>query len=133
MEEIVIRTAKEREIIDITKEVQGVVKEKGISEGVCNLFVLHTTAALTTADLDPGTADDFLDAFEALIPKLQYRHPHNPGHVKDHIMATILGASLTVPIEKGELMLGAWQKIILVELGGPRERNIVVSFHNVIQ
>jgi len=132
MEEIVIRTVKEREIIDITKEVQSVVKEKGISEGVCNLFVLHTTAALTTADLDPGTADDFLDAFEALIPKLQYRHPHNPGHVKDHIMATILGASLTVPIEKGELMLGAWQKIILVELGGPRERNIVVSFSDVV-
>ena len=133
MEEIVIRTTKEREIIDITREVQNVVKEKGISEGVCNLFVLHTTAALTTADLDPGTADDFLDAFEALIPRLQYRHPHNPGHVKDHIMATILGASLTVPIEKGELMLGAWQKIILVELGGPRERNIVVSFSDVVK
>ena len=133
MEEIVIRTVKEREIIDITREVQSVVREKEIREGVCSLFVLHTTVALTTADLDPGTADDFLDAFEALIPKLQYRHPHNPGHVKDHIMATILGASLTVPIEKGELMLGAWQKIILVELGGPRERNIVVSFSDVVK
>ena len=132
MEEIVIRTTKEREIIDITEEIQRRVPRHKISEGVCNLFVLHTTAALVTADLDPGTGNDFLDAFEALIPKLQYRHPHNPGHVKDHIMATILGSSLTVPIEKGELMLGVWQKIILVELGGPRERNIVVSFSDVV-
>ena len=133
MEELIIRTTKEREIIDITEKIQRYIPRHIITEGVCNLFVLHTTAALTTADLDPGTNDDFLDAFEALIPKLQYRHPHNPGHVKDHIMATILGASLTVPIEKGELMLGAWQKIILVELGGPRERNIVVSFSDVVK
>jgi secondary thiamine-phosphate synthase enzyme len=133
MEEIVIKTKKEREIIDITQEVQKRVPRHKITEGLCHLFVLHTTAALTTADLDPGTKDDFLDAFEALVPKLQYRHPHNPGHVKDHIMATILGASLVVPIEKGVLMLGAWQKIILIELGGPRERNIVVSFSDVVQ
>ena len=133
MEELIIHTTKEREIIDITEKIQRYIPRHIITEGVCNLFVLHTTAALTTADLDPGTADDFLDAFEALIPKLQYRHPHNPGHVKDHIMATILGASLTVPIEKGELMLGAWQKIILVELGGPRERNIVVSFSDLVK
>jgi secondary thiamine-phosphate synthase enzyme len=133
MEEIVIKTKKEREIIDITQEVQKRVPRHKITEGLCNLFVLHTTAALTTADLDPGTKDDFLDAFEALIPKLQYRHPHNPGHVKDHIMATILGPHLVVPIEKGNLMLGAWQKIILVELGGPRERNVVVSFSDVLE
>ena len=133
MEELIIHTTKEREIIDITEKIQRYIPRHIITEGVCNLFVLHTTAALTTADLDPGTADDFLDAFEALIPRLQYRHPHNPGHVKDHIMATILGASLTVPIEKGELMLGAWQKIILVELGGPRERNIVVSFSDLVK
>jgi secondary thiamine-phosphate synthase enzyme len=133
MEEIVIKTTKEREIVDITQNVQKLVPRLKVEEGLCNLFVLHTTAALVTADLDPGTKDDFLDAFEALIPKLQYRHKHNPGHVKDHIMATILGPSLTVPIEEGELMLGAWQKIILVELGGPRERNIVVSFSDVVK
>lgn len=133
MEEIVIRTTKDREIIDITEEIQKFVKAKEAQEGVCNLFVLHTTAAITTADLDYGTAEDFLDAFEALIPKLRYRHPHNPAHVKDHIMATLLGPALTVPIEKGELMLGAWQRIILVELGGPRERNVVVSFSHVVK
>ena len=133
MLEVLIRTTKEREIIDITPEIQRLVPRLKIDDGVCHLFVLHTTAALATADLDPGSQDDFLDAFEALIPKLQYRHRHNPGHVKDHIMATILGASLCIPIENGELMLGAWQKIIFVELGGPRERTVVVSFSNSIQ
>ena len=133
MKEIIIKTTKERQIINITQEVQRLVPRLTMDEGVCNLFVLHTTAALVTADLDPDTADDFLDAFEALIPKLQYRHRHNPSHVKDHIMATILGPSLCIPIEKGELVLGAWQKIILVELGGPRDRNIAVSFSNTIQ
>ena len=133
MKEIVIKTTKERQIINITQEVQRLVPRLTLEEGVCNLFILHTTAALITADLDPDTSDDFLDAFEALITKLTYRHRHNPGHVKDHIMASILGPSLTIPIEKGELMLGAWQKIMLVELGGPRERTVVVSFVNTIQ
>lgn len=133
MEELIIRTTKERQILDITQDVQRRVPRLKIENGLCHLFVLHTTAALATADLDFGTKEDFLDAFEALIPKLQYRHPHNPAHVKDHIMATILGASLCVPIEKGELVLGAWQKIVLVELGGPRERTVVVSFSNVVE
>jgi secondary thiamine-phosphate synthase enzyme len=133
MQEMIVKTTKERQILDITPEVQRMIPRAQIENGACHVFVLHTTAAITTADLDPGTKDDFLDAFEALIPKLQYRHPHNPSHVKDHIMATILGPSLCIPVEKGELMLGAWQKIIFVELGGPRERTVVVSFSNVLE
>ena len=107
MEELIIHTKKEKQVLDITDEVKELVKEKEVKEGVCSLFLTHTSAALTTADLDEGTDLDMLDAFEKIVPQLAYRHPHNPGHVKDHIMATILGASLTVPIEKGELMLGA--------------------------
>jgi secondary thiamine-phosphate synthase enzyme len=90
--------------------------------------VLHTTAALTTADLDPGTDLDMLDAFEAMIPKLRYRHPHNPAHVGDHILSTLIGTSITQPVESGQLVLGTWQRIILVELDGPREREIVLTF-----
>ena len=132
MEEIIIHTTKEKEIVDITEHVQKVVAERGLEEGICHLLCLHTTAALTTADLDYGTDQDMLDAFEHIVPKLQYRHPHNPGHVKDHVMATIIGASLSIPIEQSKLILGTWQRIILVEFGGPRERNIVVSLSGVI-
>ncbi|MBI2644174.1 MAG: YjbQ family protein [Candidatus Wildermuthbacteria bacterium] len=126
MEEIIIKTKKEREIVDITAEVQKIVGEKGIKDGVCHLFVVHTSAALTTADLDEGTDLDMLDAFELVVPALKYRHPHKPEHVKYHILTSIIGPSLCIPVEKGELMLGPWQKVILIELGGPRERNITV-------
>lgn len=128
MEEIIIHTKKEKDVIDITQEVQKVVRDKGIEEGVCHLFVTHTSAALTTADLDAGTDLDMLDAFEKIVPDLQYRHPHNPGHVKYHVLASLIGPSLSVPIDKRELVLGAWQKIVFIELGGPKERTIIARF-----
>jgi len=98
-----------------------------MSQGVICLFVTHTTAALATADLDPGTDLDLLDALAAIAPDLRYRHPHNPGHANDHIMSTIIGSSLTIPVEKGKLILGTWQRVILVELDGPRDRNIQIN------
>lgn len=78
MQRFSVATHRKREILDITEQVAGVLPE---GDGVCCLNVLHTTAALATADLDPGTDLDMLDAFEAMIPKLHYRHPHNPAHV----------------------------------------------------
>lgn len=68
-----------------------------------------------------------LDAFEELIPRLNYRHPHNPSHVPDHILSSIIGPSLVIPVRNEELDLGIWQRVILVELDGPRERTIVFS------
>lgn len=128
MEELILHTKKEKEVIDITEKVQALVKEKKATEGVCYLFVTHTSCAITTADLDKDADLDMLDAFEEVVPQLAYRHLHNPGHVKYHILSSIIGPSVTVPIEKGELVLGPWQKIILIEFGGPRERTIAVSF-----
>lgn len=93
-----------------------------------NLFLTHTTAALTTADLDPGTDQDYLTAFEEMIPQLDYKHPHDPAHMPDHILSTLIGASLTIPVENGQLVLGTWQKVVLIEFDGPRERQIVINF-----
>jgi secondary thiamine-phosphate synthase enzyme len=90
--------------------------------------VLHTTAALTTADLDPGTDLDMLDAFEAMMPKLRSRHPHNPEHVPEHILSSLIGTALTLPVEEGSLVLGTWQRVILVELDGPRQRELTLHF-----
>ena len=69
-----------------------------------------------------------LDAFEKMIPKLKYRHRHDPQHVPEHILSSLIGTSLTVPVRDSKLMLGTWQKIILVDFSGPRERTIVASF-----
>ena len=129
MHRLTIKTHKKREIVDITKQLEGILwKQYGDKTGVCQLSLLHTTAALTTADLDPGTDLDMLDAFEHLIPKLEYRHPHNPAHAPDHILSAMIGTSLTLMLDRGLLLLGTWQRVVLIELDGPRERELVMAF-----
>jgi secondary thiamine-phosphate synthase enzyme len=124
-----IPTRQKREILDITEAIENALRKPGRApSGICHLLVLHTTAALTTADLDPGTDLDMLDAFEAMIPKLGYRHPHDPAHAPDHILSALIGTALALPLEKGKLVLGTWQRVILVELDGPRAREIVLAF-----
>jgi len=125
MRKFTVSTKRKREIIDITEQVEELLPD---ASGVCCVNVLHTTAALTTADLDPGTDLDMLDAFEAMMPKLRYRHPHNPAHVPDHILSSLIGTALTLPVQSGSLVLGTWQRVILVELDGPRERELVLHF-----
>ena len=125
MKKLSIKTDKKREIVDITEEVQAVLRSS--ITGVCHLTVLHTTAALTTADLDPGTDLDMLDAFEQMVPKLNYRHPHNPEHVPDHILSAVIGTSVTLLVENGTLLLGTWQRIVLIELDGGRSRELVLA------
>ena len=127
MQRLTVKTRKKREVLDITDLVESHLQNSTAATGVCNLLVLHTTAALTTADLDPGTDLDMLDAFEAMVPKLRYRHPHNPAHVGDHIMSAMIGASVSLPFESKKLLLGTWQRVVLIELDGPRERQIVFS------
>lgn len=128
METLSIKTEKAKQIVDITKEVKTVLTECSWKNGLCLLFIPHTTAAITTADLDPGTDLDMLDAFEKIVPKLNFRHPHNPAHTPSHILSSLIGASLTIPVKAGKLELGTWQRVVLVELDGPRQRSIVVSF-----
>jgi secondary thiamine-phosphate synthase enzyme len=127
MKTLRINTAKPKEVIDITEVVRRELKALGTTDGVCHLFVKHTTAALTTADLDPGTDVDMLDAFREMIPRLRYRHPHDPSHVADHILSSLIGPSLAVPVEGGELSLGTWQRIVLLEFDGPRARELVMA------
>src|SRR5437764_13623890 len=127
MNRLSIKTKKKREAVDITDVVEEQLCKNGSASGVCHLLILHTTAALTTADLDPGTDLDMLDAFEAMIPKLRYRHPHHPAHAPDHILSALIGTSLSLPFEKKKLLLGTWQRVVLVELDGPRERELALS------
>ena len=126
MQRLRIPTGKKREVVDITDRLQKILTPSKTS-GVCHVLVLHTTAALTTADLDPGTDLDLLDAFEAMVPRLHYRHPHDPAHVPDHILSALIGTSISLPFEDGQLLLGTWQRVVLIELDGPREREIAVS------
>jgi len=124
MQHLTIATTGKREVVDISDKVGEHAPE---GEGMITVFVAHTTAAITTADLDPGTDQDLLDALDRLLPDLQWRHPHDPGHTPDHLLASIVGPSVSVPFKDGKLRLGTWQRIILIEFDGPRERSVLLS------
>ena len=127
MKTLTIATRRKDEVVDITETVETVLQETQAENGVCIVFVAHTTCALTTVDLDPGTDRDFLDALRQLLPRISYRHPHDPSHTPDHILSSILGPSLAIPYSNRQLLLGTWQRIVLVELDGPRRRTVHVS------
>ncbi len=128
MEKFQIKTKKKKEVVNITDQVNSILKKLGAKEGLVHIFVSHTTCCLTTADLDPGTDLDMLEAIEVMFPKGEYRHPHDPSHVGEHIMSSIIGPSVTAPVENGKVVLGTWQEIVLIELSGPRERTLTLQF-----
>ena len=121
---ITIATTNKDQIVDLTDTVAAYIRQAERASGICVVFAAHTTCALTTADLDPGTDQDFLDALRRLLPPLAYRHPHDPAHAPDHILASLIGPSVSLPYDDYRLPLGTWQRIILVELDGPRQRTL---------
>jgi secondary thiamine-phosphate synthase enzyme len=122
-----VSTQKKDQIVDITDTVENYLQQEKNEQGLCSLFVAHTTCALTTADLDPGTDLDLLEALRHLLPRLSYRHPHDPAHAPDHLLSSIIGPSLVLPYAEHQLVLGTWQRIVLVELDGPRQRTMYMS------
>lgn len=120
-----VKTQRKRQVIDLTEQVQSLLPER--TTGMALLTVRHTTAAVSTADLDPGTDLDLLDALESLLPDRPWRHPHNPEHAPDHLLATIIGPSVALPVSAGRLVLGTWQRLVLIELDGPRERRLQLT------
>ena len=120
-------TGRDKQVLDITDRVQRCVSQFGVAEGLCNVFVTHTTAGLTTGESIEGTDQDLMEVLERIIPRIKFRHKHDPSHAPDHMISSIVGASLTIPIDGGKLQLGTWQSILLVECNGPRDRNIVVT------
>ena len=122
---LTVETKESRQVLDITDDVQSALKNAEC--GVAVISVQHTTCAITTADLDPGTDQDFLDFLNSLIPDIKWRHPHDPSHAPAHLLSSLIGPSVSVPIEGGQLKLGTWQRVILVELDGPRSREVTVN------
>lgn len=127
MRTFTVNTRQKDQVVDITAMVEGYLRAEQKADGLCSLFVAHTTCALTTADLDPGTDLDLLDALRHMLPELSYRHPHDPAHTPDHIFSTLIGPSLVIPYTQHRLVLGTWQRVILVELDGPRQRTMYMS------
>ncbi len=127
MQTITVSTREKDEIVDLTGTVERFLQDATDDDGICVIFAAHTTCAVTTADLDPGTDLDLLQALRSLLPQMRYRHPHNPEHAPDHLLSSLLGPSVAVPYANRRLLLGTWQRIVLVELDGPRQRSLHLS------
>ncbi len=125
---LTVKTRVQDQIIDITSAIEEKLSEQEKEEGICVVFVKHTTCAITTADLDPGTDIDFLKFLRNITPQMEFNHPHDPHHAPDHLLSSIIGPSVSVPFKDKKLNLGTWQRVVLVELSGPREREVTLSF-----
>jgi secondary thiamine-phosphate synthase enzyme len=126
-----LSTEGEDDVIDITGEVQRVVDESGVDDGVTVVFVPGSTAVVTTIEYEPGLAKDFPDMLARVAPEdIEYEHEKawHDGNGRSHVKASLVGPSLAVPFEDGSLTLGTWQQIVLVELDTrPRQREVVVQ------
>jgi len=127
LKEISVKTRARSQFLDITAEIRAVVSRSGIKEGLCHIFVPHTTAAVTINEkADPDVARDIMEALERLAPEGDgYRHTE--GNSDAHIKSTLTGASAFVPVSGGELALGTWQAVFFCEFDGPRSRRCLVG------
>ncbi len=122
-----VRTSKREEMVDITSQVAQVVGASGVKEGVCFIYVPHTTAGVFINEhADPSVALDIRDTLVRLVPRGEgYRHLE--GNADAHIKATLVGASQVVFVDGGRLSLGTWQGIFFAEFDGPRRRKVIVK------
>lgn len=126
MKTLSIKTHVREEMIDITDQVAQLLPE---GDGICVLFVQHTTCGLTVNEnADPDVQSDMLGFLRRLIPQHEPNFKHFEHNSDAHIKASLMGSSVTVPFEKGKLLLGRWQGIYLCEFDGPRERIVLVRF-----
>jgi len=125
---LTVTTGKRLELIDITRQVASVVAASKVRDGLCTLFARHATAALiVNENADPGFRQDVLSLLDKLIPEGVWEHDKVDDNGAAHLRATLLGPSQVIPVKDGRLLLGTWQGISLVELDGPRTREIIVD------
>ncbi len=126
--EIEIHTNKEFEIIDITSEIQKIVKESNVQEGIAIVFTKHTTTALIVNENERRLLSDIELLLESIAPKGKgYKHDEIDNNAHSHLRAVLLNPSVAIPIKDGKVELGTWQSILFVELDGPRLRKILVK------
>ncbi len=119
-----VPTTEHMQLVDITSEVQKRLNEHGVDEGICYLYNPHTTAGLTINEgADPDVRSDIIDGLREIVP-LHFPFHHQEGNSPSHIMASLMGSSLTIMVSNGRLQLGTWQKIYFCEFDGPRTRKI---------
>jgi len=121
-----IETESQMEMVDVTATVRRFVKDSGVARGMCHLYVPHTTAAITiNENTDPDVRKDMIKELLKTVP-LQDDYLHAEGNAAAHILSSLLGASQSVFVENGKLVLGTWQAIYFCEFDGPRSRTVLL-------
>jgi secondary thiamine-phosphate synthase enzyme len=122
-----VQSKKREEMIEITGEVAGLLRESGQKEGICVLFTQHTTCGLTiNENADPDVKSDMLGFLHRAIPKFYEDFRHFEHNSDAHIKSSLMGSSVTIPFADGKLLLGRWQGIYLCEFDGARERKVLM-------
>jgi secondary thiamine-phosphate synthase enzyme len=128
---VILSSKGENDIIDITNNVEKILRESKLKNGIITLFVVGSTAAITTIEYEPGLEQDFPNMLEKIAPKrIEYQHDNtwHDGNGHSHLKASLIGPSLTIPFINGQTSLGTWQQIVFVEMDTrSRERKIVVQ------
>ena len=126
MKELHISSSQRNQMIDITTDVQHLIKEEKINDGVVTVYVPHTTAGITINEgADPNVQQDLNETLQKLIP-VHNNYKHAEGNSDAHIKASLLGSSVTILVDKGKLVLGTWQHIFFYEGDGPRNRMVYI-------
>lgn len=124
---VTVRTEAEQQLVDITSTVRHVVRESGVTRGACMIFIPHTTAAVTiNENADPNVRSDLVNILESMVPS-KGNYLHTEGNAHAHAKASLVGPSISVFVEAGQLVLGTWQAIFLCEFDGPRTRRVNVQ------
>ncbi len=127
MEMITVKSSNQTDFIDITRFVEEAVRKSGVKDGLCSIYVPHTTAAVTINEhADPSVSGDLLRALDKIVPSHD-RYQHLEGNAPAHIKASLIGSSVSVFVESGRLVLGTWQGIFFCEFDGPRNRQVFIK------
>jgi secondary thiamine-phosphate synthase enzyme len=127
MQKLDIKTNSQAELRDVTSQVRQAVRASGVNDGICHVYVPHTTAAVTINEhADPDVVRDIIAGLARAVPEgAAYRHAE--GNSPAHLKAALVGESVTVLVENGDLVLGTWQGIFFCEFDGPRSRKLYVK------
>lgn len=124
MHRIEVATRQRVEVVDITQEVQRVVS----GDGLALVYTPHTTTAIVINEAEEGLLEDIIETLSKLVPfNAGYKHDRIDNNADAHIKATLLGNAVVIPVENGRLALGTWQRILFIELDGPRRRSVYVK------
>lgn len=126
-----LRSSTENDVINVTEQISGALKENELQNGIITVFIAGSTAAVTTIEYEPGLRHDFPKMLSRIAPKdIQYHHDDtwHDGNGHSHVRASLIGPSLTVPFSNGDLILGTWQQIVVIEMDTkPRKRILTLQ------